>query len=160
MISSLVQSSIRMGARGTSSRYRSSRHAGASPMMRTGMEFAQYVTAVLPSVQVVNDCDSNSVSLYTRRHSKAAPRVGWKFLRKSCTSHGSVAAGSHPRSKRAKHTTEVRMGHQYPACSMLVKRAESVHWRHEGATDTLTVCITDALGVLADAHFSLIARAW
>lgn len=34
------------------------------------------------------------------------------------------------------------------------------HWLHSGATDTITVCITDALGALADAHFSLVARAW
>lgn len=34
------------------------------------------------------------------------------------------------------------------------------HWLHAGPSATITVCITDANGVLADAHFEFIARAW
>lgn len=92
----MMQSDKRIGARGMSSRYLVSRHSGASPVMRTAMLLDQYVTVARPSVQIVNDCASESVSLYIWRHDISIPLTARKVDRKSATLHGSDAgAGAH-----------------------------------------------------------------
>lgn len=121
-----VQSAMVKGARGTSSRYAASMHAGASPVTLTTLEFAQYVTVVRPSVYSLNDCDSDSVSLYTSRHSSLTPAVGLKFDRNANVSHPIASAGRLSQPNRAKHSRAslVCMPHGYRASLQNVKAAK------------------------------------
>lgn len=121
-----VQSAMVKGARGTSSRYAASMHAGASPVTLTTMEFAQYVTVVRPSVYSLNDCVSNSVGPYTLRHSMLLPLVGWNALKKVNVSHPAASAGrfSHPTKARHNSASLVCMPNRYRASLQNVKSAK------------------------------------